>query len=373
MNVLVTGAKGFIGKNLCLALANAQYTVFEYDLTSTDEDLKKYLAEADWIVHLAGINRPITPEEFIDGNVNFTKKLLDLIVESGSEAPIIFSSSTQAVLDNPYGQSKKAAEEEILAFSQKQDHPVYIFRFYNAFGKWCRPNYNSVIATFCYNISHGLPITINEQAPAIDFVYIDDIVASLLSTIKSDGKGSKDIIYPEPHYSVRVNQIAEALKGFKASRTNFMVPEISDPFFKKLYSTYLSYLDERDFAYPLLSHKDQRGSFTEILKTVGQGQISVNISRPGITKGNHYHMSKNEKYLVVSGLCEIKFRKVGAENVITYKCGGDDLKVVDIPPGYTHSITNVGKDDSITLMWANECYDPNIPDTFFLPVEETKQ
>ena len=218
-----------------------------------------------------------------------------------------------------------------------------------------------------------MPITVNDQAPAIDFVYIDDIVASILATIQGSGTGSKDILYPEPHYSIKISQIADKLNSFKESRLNFMVPEIADPFSKKLYSTYLSYLDEGDFAYPLLAHKDQRGSFTEILKTVGQGQISVNISKPGITKGNHYHMSKNEKYLVVSGTCEIKFRKVGTDNVITYKCTGDDLKVVDIPPGYTHSITNVGKDDSVTLMWANELYDPNVPDTIFLPVEETKK
>jgi len=373
MKILVTGAKGFIGKNLCLTLANSQHTVFEYDLSSTDEDLKKFVSEADWIVHLAGINRPLKPEEFVDGNVNFTKKLLDIVAESGSKAPIIFSSSTQAVLDNPYGQSKKAAEDEIFVFSKAHDHPVYVYRFYNAFGKWCKPNYNSVVATFCYNLTHNLPITVNDQAPAIDFVYIDDIVASILATIQGSGTGSKDILYPEPHYSIKISQIADKLNSFKESRLNFMVPEIADPFSKKLYSTYLSYLDEGDFAYPLLAHKDQRGSFTEILKTVGQGQISVNISKPGITKGNHYHMSKNEKYLVVSGTCEIKFRKVGTDNVITYKCTGDDLKVVDIPPGYTHSITNVGKDDSVTLMWANELYDPNVPDTIFLPVEETKK
>jgi UDP-2-acetamido-2,6-beta-L-arabino-hexul-4-ose reductase len=373
MRILVTGAKGFIGKNLCLTLKNAGHEVFEYDLGSTDDDLKSFVSKTDWIIHLAGINRPLKPEEFIDGNVNLAQKLLDVVLAAGSKAPIIFSSSTQAALDNSYGQSKKKAEEELFAFQKKNNHPVYVFRLYNAFGKWCRPNYNSVIATFCYNVAHDLPIQINEVAPAIDFVYIDDIVASFLNVLSSDGKGSKDIIYPEPHYSEKLGDIANALYGFKKSRSDFSVPDIQDQFFKKLYSTYLSYLEEDNFAYPLVPHKDQRGSFTEMLKTKSLGQVSVNVSKPGITKGNHYHMTKNEKYLVVTGTCEIKFRKVGTDKVITYKCSGDDLRVVDIPPGYTHCITNVGTCDSVTIMWANEQFDPNHPDTVMMPVEEEKK
>jgi UDP-2-acetamido-2,6-beta-L-arabino-hexul-4-ose reductase len=373
MKILVTGAKGFIGKNLCLSLQNVGHEVFAYDLGSSDDELKTFISHADWIFHLAGVNKPLKPEEFIDGNVNLTKKLIDYLTATGSHAPIVYSSSTQAALDNPYGQSKKMAEDELFAFQEKNNHPVYVFRLYNAFGKWCRPNYNSVVATFCYNVAHNLPLQINETAPAIDFVYIDDIVASFINLLSSDGRGSTHILYPEPHYSEKLDDIAKALYQFKASRNDFMVPNIEDPFFKKLYSTYLSYLEEDDFSYALAPHIDQRGSFTEVLKTQHLGQVSVNVSKPGITKGNHYHMSKNEKYLVVEGTCEIKFRKVGTDKVIIYKCSGSDMKVVDIPPGYTHCITNVGKTDSVTLMWANELFDPNHPDTVFMPVEEDKK
>jgi UDP-2-acetamido-2,6-beta-L-arabino-hexul-4-ose reductase len=372
MKVLVTGAKGFIGKNLCLSLQAKGYEVFPFDIDSSDDDLKKYVSEADAIVHLAGVNRPLNPQEFVDGNVNFTKKLLDLVAASGTQAPILFSSSTQAALDNPYGHSKKMAEDELLAFG-KLGHPVYVYRLYNAFGKWCRPNYNSVIATFCYNTAHHLPLQINEAAPAIDFVYIDDIVSEFIKTIETKPEPTGEILHVEPHYSVTLHEVAALLTSYQASRTDLMTP-LQEGFAKKLYATYLSYLEPEDFAYPLTMHKDFRGSFTEMLKTAQYGQISVNVSKPGITKGNHYHMSKNEKYLVVSGTCSIKLRKVDEEQVIEYVCSGSDLKVVDIPTGYTHSITNIGKEDSVTLMWASELYDPDHPDTIFCPVvkEEKK-
>ncbi len=369
MKILVTGSNGFIGSNLISRLLESKHVAFEFDIGANDDDLRRCVAAADWIVHLAGINRPLNPAEFQDGNVNLTKKILDYVRETGSRAPIIFSSSTQAALDNPYGVSKKQAEDALFDFSYETGHPVYVFRLYNAFGKWCRPNYNSVIATFCHNVANGLPIQINESAPAIDFVYIDDICDSIMRVINGDAKGSTDILYPEPHYKKTLHEIADLLYSFKESRDNHMVPEISDPFAKKLYSTYLSYLPEDGFSYPLDMHKDYRGSFTEILKTEGYGQISVNVSKPGITKGNHYHHTKNEKYLVVHGTCEIKFRKIGTNKVITYRCSDKKLEVVDIPCGYTHNITNVGKDDSVTLMWANELYDPEHPDTFYCSVE----
>jgi UDP-2-acetamido-2,6-beta-L-arabino-hexul-4-ose reductase len=373
MKVLVTGAKGFIGQNLCLALRQRGHEVFEYDLGSTDDELKAYLVGCDFIVHLAGVNRPLNPQEFVDGNVNFTKKLLDYMELLKCAAPLIFSSSTQAELDNPYGASKKMAEDEIFAFSKAHNHPVYVFRLYNAFGKWCRPNYNSVIATFCYNTAHNIPLQVNEAAPAINFVYIDDICDSFISIIEKRPMPTDAIIYAEPHYSVTLREIVDALAGFKKSRENLEIPNLKPGFFKDLYSTYLSYLDETDFAYSLNTHADQRGSFTEMFKTGEYGQVSVNIGKPGIVKGNHYHMSKNEKYVVVQGTCAIKFRKVGTDKVITYTCSGKDMKVVDIPPGYTHSITNIGTEDSITIMWANEPYDPNHPDTIYLPVEQEKK
>jgi len=365
MNVLVTGAKGFIGKNACYALKEAKHRVFEFDVSNTGEELIEFVQNADAIIHLAGVNRPLNPEEFIDGNVNLTKRILDLAKTSDKKPLIIFASSTQATLDNPYGQSKKQAEDLLLS----SGHPVVVYRLYNVFGKWCRPNYNSVIATFCHNVANGLPLQINKEAPAIDFVYIDDVVSCLIQSLLVK-QGDNKIRYPEPHYSRKLDDIAGLLLSFKESRNTFFVPSIEDDFARKLYATYLSYLPENQFAYPLEPHVDERGSFTEILKTFGFGQISVNVAKPGITKGNHYHNTKNEKYLVVHGECEIKFRKLGSKDVITYRCSDKKLEVVDIPVGYTHSITNVGNDDSVTLMWASEQFDPKNPDTFYCPVEQ---
>jgi UDP-2-acetamido-2,6-beta-L-arabino-hexul-4-ose reductase len=370
MKVLVTGAKGFIGKNLCLILREKGFEVFEYDLGCSDDQLVSFAKDADFVIHLAGINRPLNLQEFVDGNVNFTKKLLDVLGQHGHKAPIIFSSSTQAALDNPYGQSKKMAEDQLFEYSKKTETPVYVYRLYNVFGKWCRPNYNSVIATWCYNTANDIPLQINHDAPAIDFVYIDDIIAEFLRVIENQPKPTCEIMHVEPHYTEKLEDIAAALDTFKKSRENDMIPELKEGFYKKLYSTYLSYLPEDKFSYDLVMHKDIRGSFTEAFKSPTYGQVSVNMSKPGITKGNHYHMSKNEKYLVVMGTCLIKLRKVTDDKVISYTCDGKDLKVVDIPPGYTHNITNIGKEDSVTIMWANELYDPDNPDTFFLPVEK---
>jgi UDP-2-acetamido-2,6-beta-L-arabino-hexul-4-ose reductase len=365
MKVLVTGSEGFIGKNLCLWLSNAGHKVLGYDLGSTEEDLKAYVKEADWIVHLAGVNRPLKEEEFLDGNVNLTKRLADIVAETGSKAPIIFSSSTKAEKDDPYGRSKKMAEDFLFAFSEESSHPVYVYRLYNVFGKWCRPNYNSVIATWCYDISRGIPIEINKAAPKIDFVYVDDVCREFLSVIDGKQKPSLGSInHVEPHYSESLQDIADALYSFRDSRKTLNVPSLAPGFFKDLYSTYLSYLPAESLSYPLTMHADRRGSFTEILKTMDHGQISVNIAHPGITKGNHYHQSKNEKYVVVSGKCEIRLRKVGTDEIVSYVCSGDELKAVDIPPGYAHSITTLGDEDSVTLMWANEPFDPENPDTY---------
>jgi UDP-2-acetamido-2,6-beta-L-arabino-hexul-4-ose reductase len=368
MNVLITGAKGFIGKNLSLFLHNEGMRVFEYDVGSTESELIDELKQSDFIVHLAGINRPLNKEEFVDGNVNFTKKLLDLAGEYASKTPILFSSSTQAALDNPYGVSKRMAEDLFFDYGHK-GHEVYVYRLYNVFGKWCRPNYNSVIATWCYNVSHGISLQINETAPAIDFVYIDDICEEFKRVIETRPAVTATLLYVEPHYSETLHHIADLLISIRQSRNDFFVP-LQDGFAKKLYATYLSYLETDDFAYSLQPHVDQRGSFTEVLKTMQYGQISVNVAKPGITKGNHYHMSKNEKYLVVSGTCDIKLRQVFSDQVVTYRCDGSKLRVVDIPTGYTHSITNVGKEDSVTLMWASELFDTNHPDTIPMAVEK---
>lgn len=367
MKILLTGAKGFIGKNLSFFLKEKGYEVLSYDVGDEDK-LEEYVSSSDFIINLAGINRPLSKEEFYDGNVNFAARLLDIVKKVGSKSPIILTSSTKATSTSDYGKSKKMAEDLFFAFSKENNHPVYVFRLYNVFGKWCRPSYNSVIATWCYNITHDLPIEINKDAPSIDFVYIDDIASNFISIIEGNHTGSNEILYVEPHYSKTLEEVASLLESFKQSRINHMVPNIATPFEKKLYSTYLSYLDKSSFAYPLDMHKDYRGSFTEVLKTIGQGQVSINISKPGISKGNHYHHTKNEKFLVVSGTCLTEFRKIDSDEIISIKTSGDKLEVIDIPPGYTHSITNIGKEDSVTLMWANELYDPKNPDTIFMKV-----
>ena len=374
MRVLVTGAKGFLGRNLSAHLMENGHEVLSYDRENSPEDLKSYLAQADFIVHLAGINRPLKEEEFLDGNVNFTKTLLDLLKESGRRIPLFFSSSTQAEKDNPYGHSKKLAEDQIFSFAEESGNPVYVYRLYNVYGKWCRPNYNSVIATWCHSIARGEPITINEAAPAIDFVYIDDVCNEILSLIEGRKSPDSKLIHrPEPHDTVSLKEIARLLRSFRESRVNASVPEIDTPFKKKLYSTYLSYLPEGEFSYGLKGHVDSRGSFTEILKKEGFGQISVNVIKPGITKGNHYHHTKNEKFLVLRGECLTEFRRIDSDDVISYRTRGDRPEVIDIPPGYTHSIANTGKEDAIVLMWANEPFDPENPDTHRLNVEEEKQ
>lgn len=371
MKILVTGAKGFLGRNLTAHLRESGHEILSYDRENTLDQLRGYLPEADFIVHLAGINRPLKEEEFLDGNVNFTKALLDALKESGRRIPLFFSSSTQAEKDNPYGRSKKLAEDQILAFGKENGNPVYVYRLYNVYGKWCRPNYNSVIATWCSAIARGEPIQINESAPAIDFVYVDDVCEEILSLI--EGKRNLDcgvIHHPEPHDSAAIQEIARLLYSFKESRAQARVPDIDTPFKKKLYSTYLSYLPENEFSYPLNGHVDERGSFTEFLKKAGAGQLSVNLIKPGIVKGNHYHHTKNEKFLVVAGECETKLRRIDSKEILAYRTSGEKLEVIDIPPGYTHSIGNVGEKDAVVIMWANELFDPENPDTYRLNVEE---
>lgn len=364
MRILVTGAKGFIGKNLCESLKRNNYEVFELDIDN-QADLASFLQKSDWIINLAGINRPLKKEEFYDGNFNFTVKLVEEIKNTGRKIPLILSSSTQAEKDNDYGKSKKMAEDYLFSFMKESGNPVYVYRFQNVFGKWCRPSYNSVVATFCYNITHDVPIQVNDSNASIEFVYIDDIIVSLLELLKTDKPtGSSSILSVSPFYEVTLGRLAELLNSFHESRKNLSVPTLDGGFESKLYATYLSYLDEKDFSYHLVSHEDNRGSFTEILRLFPRGQVSINKIKPGITKGNHYHNTKVEKYLVLTGSCSTKFRKIGTDEVISYDTNGDKFEVIDIPAGYTHSITNTGKEDSLVLMWASEPFDPNHPDTY---------
>ena len=370
MKLLITGAKGFIGKNLIADLrARGFNEIYEYDIHSTTDELDSYTSDCDFVFHLAGVNRPKSQDEFMQGNFGFTEMLLGYLKKHDNKAPIMLSSSIQAELDNPYGKSKKAGEELLLDYAKEIGTNVYVYRFPNVFGKWCRPNYNSAVATFCHNIAHDLPIKINDSATLLNLVYIDDILEELRGLL--EGKASRAAdgrCYVPVTYAVKLGEIADLLYSFKKSREELSVPDMSDGFTKKLYATYLSYLPQNQFAYPLKMNIDNRGSFTEMLRTPDRGQFSVNITKPGITKGNHWHHTKNEKFAVVSGNARISFRKLGTDEIIDYNVSGNKIEIIDIPTGYTHSITNTGDSDLVTFMWVNEPYNSEKPDTYIEPV-----
>ncbi len=369
MKILVTGAKGFIGKNLIAELkTTTNHEIFEYDQDTEYSLLQRYCQEANFVFHLAGVNRPKEQAEFMSGNFGFTSELLELLKQYQNNCPVMISSSIQAALDNPYGQSKKAGEELLFSYSEETGANVLIYRFPNVFGKWCRPNYNSAVATFCHNIAHDLPIQVNDRSVEMTLVYIDDVVKSLMDAL--EGKEQREDNYcvvPITHQTT-LGKIVDLIESFKASRAERSIPDMSEPFTKKLYSTYLSYLPENQFSYDLKMNVDARGSFTEFIRTPDRGQVSVNISKPGITKGNHWHHTKNEKFLVVSGSGVIRFRKLDTDEIIEYFVSGDKLEVVDIPVGYTHNIENLGDSDMVTIMWVNEIFDPENPDTNYLEV-----
>jgi len=369
LKVLITGAKGFIGKNLIAELKNRGYAgIFEFDKDTNPALLDGYCKEADFVIHLAGVNRPKEESEFMKGNFGFTEKLLTLLKKHNNVCPIAASSSIQAALDNPYGKSKKAGEELVLEHGKQTGAKVLIYRFPNIFGKWCKPNYNSAVATFCHNIAHNLPITVNDPNAMLNLVYIDDVVAELIHALEGRENKKGDFCEVSVSYKVTLGEIANLIYSFKKSREECSVPDMSDNFTKKLYSTYLSHLPESKFSYALKMNADNRGSFTEFIKTPDRGQVSVNISKPGITKGNHWHHTKCEKFLVVSGKGVIRFRQVESDKVLEYFVSGDKLEVVDIPVGYTHNIENLGDVDMVTIMWANESFDPEKPDTHYLEV-----
>lgn len=366
MKVLVTGAKGFVGRNLIADLArDRELEIFQYDLDTPKDKLEEWVQTADFVFHLAGVNRPESPEEFMEGNFGFTSELLGLLKKHANKAPIVLSSSIQATRENEYGKSKRAGEELLLAYSNEENVPVYVYRFSNLFGKWSRPNYNTVVATFCYNIARDIPIQIDNPDAEIELCYIDDVLAELKLAMRGKGHARDGFYYVPTLYKVSVGKLASLLYSFKDSRSDLSIANMGDEFTKKLYSTYLSFLSETDFSYPLKMNVDDRGSFTEFIKTPERGQVSINISKPGITKGQHWHHTKNEKFLVVSGQGVIRFRKVGTDEVLEYPVSGEKLEVVDIPIGYTHNIENTGTSDMVTVMWANESFDPQNPDTYF--------
>lgn len=377
MKVLVTGAKGFVGKNLVAQLKNIkegkakvnglspEIEICEYDVDTNPELLQTYTADCDFVFHLAGVNRPENQEEFMQGNFGFTSILLENLKKNQSKAPVLITSSIQAMLDNPYGKSKKAGEELIFAYGIENSVKTLVYRLPNVFGKWCRPNYNSAVATFCNNIANGLDITVNDPAVNMQLVYVDDVVEEFIGALQGKAHTEDGFCFVPTVHKVRLGEIADLLYSFKESRKDLSVPKLDNAFAKALYSTYLSYLPKDEFSYPLKMNIDQRGSFTEIIRTPDRGQFSVNISKPGITKGNHWHHTKNEKFVVVSGKGLIQFRKIGSDEVLNYHVTGDKIEVVDIPTGYTHNIINEGDTDLVTFMWCNECFDPDKPDTYF--------
>ena len=395
MKVLVTGAKGFVGKNLVCALNNLKDgkdrtrpnikidEVYEYDIDSNTSELDEYCKNADFVFNLAGVNRPKDPEEFKKGNFGFASTLLETLKKYGNKCPVMISSSIQATLigryDGEYGRSKRDGENLLFDYANETGARVLVYRFPNLFGKWCRPNYNSAVATFCNNVANDLPITINDRSTELELLYIDDLVYEMFDALEGkehrcefdgltavENENGKFCFVPTTH-RVTLGEISDLLEKFKSQPISLLMPEIpNNSFAKKLYSTYLSYLPKEKVAFPLKMNVDQRGSFTELLKTEKCGQFSVNISKPGITKGQHWHNSKWEFFIVVSGHGLIQERKIGTDEVIEFEVSGDKIEAVHMLPGYTHNIINLSETENlVTVMWANEQFDPNRPDTFF--------
>ena len=400
MKILVTGSGGFVGKNLCAALKNIRdgkdrthpaleiTDVFEYDIATDSDFLEEYIKGADFVFNLAGVNRPVNTEEFMQGNRDFPQHIIDLLKKHGNTCPVMFASSVQATLEGryaegEYGKSKLAGENLFFAYGEDSGAKILVYRFPNLFGKWCRPNYNSAVATFCNNIANDLPITVNNPATELELLYIDDLVDEMICALEGrehrcefDGvnavlcENGKYCVAPVTH-KVTLGEITDLLYKFHDQPVSLLMPEIPEnSFAKKLYSTYLSYLPKEKISFPLKMNVDVRGSFTELLRTADCGQFSVNISKPGITKGEHWHNTKWEFFIVVSGKGLIQMRKIGTEEVLNFEVSGEKIEAIHMLPGYTHNIINLSDtDDLVTVMWANECFNPGKPDTFFEKVE----
>lgn len=400
MKILVTGAKGFVGRNLCSQLRNiaegkakwypvdSDITVYEYDIDSTPEELDAYCKDADFVFNLAGVNRPQNQEEFMQGNFGFASVLLDTLKKYGNTCPVMISSSIQATLagrfgTSEYGKSKKAGEELMFEYGKETGAKVLVYRFPNLFGKWCRPNYNSAVATFCNNIANDLPIQVNDRSTEMELVYVDDLVDEMINALVGkehhcEFDGVETVITDDGRYCavpvshhVTLGEIVDLLESFAKQPETLVIPEIPyNSFAKKLYSTYLSYLPKEKAIFPLKMNVDPRGSFTELLRTEKCGQVSINISKPGITKGQHWHHTKWEFFMVVAGKGLIQQRRVDSDEVLNFEVSGEKIEAVHMLPGYTHNIINLSDtEDLVTVMWANESFDPNRPDTYFDPVE----
>ena len=399
MRILVTGAKGFVGRNLCAQLNNikegkarcygdlAVDAVYEYDIDSTSEELDAWCKDCDFVFNLAGVNRPQDPKEFMDGNFGFATTLLDTLKRHKNNCPVMISSSIQATLAgrfgiSEYGKSKKAGEELMFEYGKETGAKVLVYRFANLYGKWCRPNYNSAVATFCNNIANDLPITVNDPSVEMELLYIDDLVEEMIRALKGqehrcEFDGVNTVLTPDGRYCavpithhVKLGEIVDLLHRFAEMPETLMIPEIpADSFAKRLYSTYLSYLPKEKAIFDLKMNRDARGSFTELVHTLNCGQVSINISKPGITKGEHWHHTKWEQFIVVSGHGLIQLRKEGTDEVLSYEVSGDRIQSVIMLPGYTHNIVNLSDtEDLVTVMYCNEIFDPNRPDTYSDPV-----
>lgn len=367
MKILVTGANGFVAKNLIIRLAEQGYTdILRFDRSCTTDELAAMAAKADFVFHLAGVNRPKHEAEFAEGNADLTASLLSALAAAGNKAPVVLSSSIQAALDNPYGKSKAAAEQAALQYQADNGAAVYIFRLPNVFGKWCKPNYNSAVATFCYNTVHDLPITINDANAALKLVYIDDVCDSFISLLQAPQPAG--FVEVAPVYQTTVGEVAALLQKFKTSRESLITEAVGQGLTRALYSTYLSYFSPGQFAYTVPGYTDPRGTFVEMLKTPDAGQFSFFTAHPGITRGGHYHHSKNEKFLVIKGKASYRFKHIISGEFYELTCDASDYKIVETVPGWTHDITNIGDDELIVMLWANEIFDRSKPDTIASPL-----
>jgi UDP-2-acetamido-2,6-beta-L-arabino-hexul-4-ose reductase len=369
MNILVTGAKGFVGKNLIAELENKGYTdIYKYNRDTDDTLLDQYTQECDFVFHLAGVNRPQDETEFIEGNYGFTAHLLQLLKKHNNNSPVLLTSSVQVENDNPYGKSKKAGENLLLSHSEETGAKALVYRLPNIFGKWGKPNYNSVVATFCHNIARDLDIQINNPDTKLILCYIDDVLQEFLKALNGNETKDGDCCYVPVTYKTKLGELADKLQAFRENRETLVMPSLESDFDRALYGTFLSYLEENNFSYKLKKNADDRGWLAEFIKSDHMGQIFISKTKPDVTRGNHWHHTKVEKFFVIQGEAVINFRKIGTDEILEYRVNGETPEVVDIPSGYTHSITNIGKEDVITLFWASEILDPDKPDTYYLEV-----
>ena len=366
--ILITGATGFIGKNLTATLLQAGYTnLYLYDRENTLQQLEEYCTDADFVFHLAGVNRPVDVKEFYEGNTDFSKNLLDTLAAKGNKAPVVVSSSIQALLDNDYGKSKKMGED---LFLENGNNPAFIARLYGVFGKWSRPNYNTVVATFMHNVAHGLPLQINDPDKELTLCYIDDVIAKFIDILENTADYKPGFFEIDTLHKITLGKLAEKITNFGKNRESLVMPPLNTLLDQRLYGTYLSYLDEDMFAYQLKKNEDNRGWLAEFIKSESFGQIFVSTTKPGITRGDHWHHTKVEKFFVLSGKAEISFRHMITDEIIRYTVEGNTPTVVDIPVGYTHKITNIGDTEVICLFWSSEIFNPQKPDTYYVKVDK---